>query len=478
MIGRVTFIGAGPKALDHLTLRGREALLDAEVILTDESLDIPLLEGLSVELVKVPLGKPGEHMLVEWAQHGKSIARVVVGDARLTGEMVREAEALFQAKIPFTIIPGVSEQVAWTTYAGLALPSFDEWSIGTDGQACILRLQQSVSQTAKELITRGWAPQSVGSLITSGMEMNQQVRAQSLQAWETDPMDCEEQEASFFVVNHPAHTRLPWFESKPLFGTRVLITRQVSQGKGLAHQIEALGGEAITIPTIRLAPPQNAEVLDDALSRLSSFTWVIFTSVNGVDFFLQRLRQQQVDIRGMHQAKIAAVGPKTAEALRKLGLTVDVIAKEYRGEGLIQSLAPLVKSGEEILLPRATIASEVLPEELRRLGCRVTDAPTYDTLPDESGTERIAAMLQEKRLDIITFTSASTVRYFTQSMDQQGDRWRSHLSGVKVACIGPVTAKEAEKCRLSVDWIAQPYTIDALLEGVTRLVHTEGFLRR
>ncbi|SDW25327.1 uroporphyrinogen III methyltransferase / synthase [Marininema mesophilum] len=472
--GSVTFVGAGPRAPDLLTLRGREALLDADVILYDEKVNPSLLEGRSDKAKKIPAKVGSEEILVTLAKAGKTIVRLVAGEALLIGEMHREAAALSQATIPFTIIPGVSELTAWTTYAGISLPSPQEWLLsGEDGTGLILHLDQSVAKTASQLIDRGWSPDTLASVITSGTEMDQQVVTERLAEWVNREEDSFTEASSFFVLSDQKQGRLKWFESKPIFGTRVLVTRTATQGRGLAQKIASLGGEAITIPTIHLVVPENTKVLDEALARLDSFSWVVFTSVNGVEFFLRRLRQQQVDIRRMHRAKIAAVGPKTAAALAKVGLTVDVVAKEFVGEGLVTALTPLVKAGEEVLLPRAAIARSMLPDELRQLGCCVTDAPTYDTLPDDRGAQKIAALLREQQLHILTFTSASTVRYFAQTMDHLGEEWRSYLHGVKVACIGPVTANAAMECGLQVDRIAEPYTIDALLEGITQLVQNE-----
>jgi uroporphyrinogen III methyltransferase/synthase len=184
--------------------------------------------------------------------------------------------------------------------------------------------------------------------------------------------------------------KLSWFEKKPLFGKRVLVTRARSQSSALSEKIQALGGEAVEFPVIRITRPERQDLLDEALKELGKYDWVIFTSANGVKHFFNRLIELKLDIRHMVKARIAAIGPKTAETLIEKGLLVEVLPEEYKAESLVEALRPLVQAGEEILLPRADIARKVLASELENMGCRVTEVDAYDTkIGLEDATEAI-----------------------------------------------------------------------------------------
>jgi uroporphyrinogen III methyltransferase/synthase len=212
-----------------------------------------------------------------------------------------------------------------------------------------------------------------------------------------------------------------------------------------------------------MVSPKESRPLDEALSNLGSYDWVMFTSVNGVSFFFQRMRELGIDIRTL-SGKLAAVGPKTAEALRERGLTVAVLPGDFTAEGLLESLQGELKPGEKVLLPRADIARETLPRELRKLGLEVTEADTYDTVIDAENAAETAQLLEEKAIQLITFTSSSTVKNFVQAM--AGHDLTRLLEGVQIACIGPITAGTAKDLGLPVHVIAKEYTIQGLLDAV------------
>ncbi|MGN7468411.1 uroporphyrinogen-III synthase [Brevibacillus sp. SAFN-007a] len=249
----------------------------------------------------------------------------------------------------------------------------------------------------------------------------------------------------------------------PLAGKRIMVTRAKSQVQELVDKIERLGGAAYAFPLLKMIPPADTTRLDEAIAELPSYDWVMFTSVNGVRFFLERMEEVGVGFDSF-TGKIAAVGPKTAQALTKHGLAVAALPSDYVAEGLLASLRGELQPGQRVLLPRADIARKALPTELRKLGLAVTEVDVYHTVIDGSLAPEAAKELQEGRMDVILFTSSSTVTHFIQAMSPfASPGW---LDRVRIACIGPITAETARKNGLAVDVVASEYTVDGLLEAL------------
>lgn len=249
----------------------------------------------------------------------------------------------------------------------------------------------------------------------------------------------------------------------PLTGKQIMVTRAKSQVQELVDKIEHLGGEAYAFPLLKMIPPADNTRLDEAIAELSSYEWVIFTSVNGVRFFLDRMQQLEVGLQAF-AGRIAAVGPKTAQALTSHGLEVAVIPSDYVAEGLLASLHEQLRPGQRVLLPRADIARKALPAELQERGLAVTEVDVYHTVIDASLAPEAAKELQQGRIDVILFTSSSTVTHFIQAMSPYATPgW---LDQVRIACIGPITADTARQNGLVVDVVASEYTVDGLLEAL------------
>ncbi|GED13281.1 uroporphyrinogen-III synthase [Aneurinibacillus migulanus] len=249
-----------------------------------------------------------------------------------------------------------------------------------------------------------------------------------------------------------------------LAGKRIVVTRAREQAGELIRKIEERGGEALVCPVIRFVPPTDLTVLDDALRRLSTFDWIFFTSVNGVAFFFQRIQELEVNMDEF-TGRITAVGTKTAAALEARGLSVQHIPGKFTAEHLIETMHDKLKPGQKVLLPRSAIGRDVLPEGLMALGVEVTDAPAYDTVKSEENIAQLMSELKEKQVDIITFTSPSTVRYFLSSFSLT-ERQR-YLEGVHIAVIGPITEKAVREEGLQVHIIGNEYSIDGLIEAMS-----------
>ncbi len=275
---------------------------------------------------------------------------------------------------------------------------------------------------------------------------------------------------AIFLVGSVAqlHDSLGWFEKKPLFGKRVLVTRGREQSRKAAEKIVEQGGEPVLFPTIQIAPPTDFQPLDDAINNVSSYDWIIFTSVNGVDRFFQRFFEIREDIRDLAGPKIGAIGPITAAGIRDRGLKVNLLAKEFVAEGVLELLNEIPISGKKFLIPRAEKARDVLPEGITAKGGIVDVVTVYRTvMPEASGITEVVDMLQEKAIDVVTFTSSSTVTHFLEML--RDFNVPELLDGVALASIGPVTSETLRQNGLTVSVEAKEYTIDGLIEAVAKL---------
>ncbi|MBO8163801.1 MAG: uroporphyrinogen-III C-methyltransferase [Brevibacillus sp.] len=498
--GIVYLVGAGPGDPKLITVRGLETIRQADCIVYDRLASPRLLAHAKPDAELIYCGKlPDRHtltqeeinqVLVEKALQGKTVTRLKGGDPCIFGRVGEEAEELVKHGIPFEIVPGITSGIAAPAYAGIPVthrdfnssfaivtgherPDKTASSVNWEKLACAVETiifymgVGNLPFIREQLIKHGRSPQTPVALIRWGTTVEQQTVVGTL----ADIVEKREQAGltnpAIIIVGEVVKLRekLQWFEKKPLFGKRVLVTRARSQASDLSERIAELGGEAYEYPLIKLAPPQELDRLDDALRKLSQFDWVIFTSVNGVNHFFRRMRELCIDIRTL-TGRLAAVGPKTAEALEEKGLTVHVLPADFRAEGLLDSLKGKLVPGESVLLPRADIAREILPKELRAHGLQVTEVDTYQTVVDAGNTEETAALLKDGAIHIVTFTSSSTVKNFVQSM--AGHDLHELLAGVKIACIGPITAQTARDLGLPVHIVAADSHIQGLLDAIIR----------
>jgi uroporphyrinogen III methyltransferase / synthase len=253
-------------------------------------------------------------------------------------------------------------------------------------------------------------------------------------------------------------------EERPLEGRTIVITRARAQAQRFAQLLEAAGARVLQAPTIVIEPPASWELLDTALGALDSFTWVVFTSVNGVAMVDRRLSARGLAWAAIARKRVAAIGPATAEALAEHGVRVELVPTEYRAEVLVEALRRLVGPADRVLLPRAKETRDVLVVELRRLGVTVTEVPAYQTRRIEDGVVRLREALASGSVDAVTFTSSSTARNFAEQFsDSERSAWRGRIA---VASIGPITAATAAEYGLSTDVMPSEYTIPALARAL------------
>ncbi|MDI7259788.1 MAG: uroporphyrinogen-III synthase [Thermodesulfobacteriota bacterium] len=247
-------------------------------------------------------------------------------------------------------------------------------------------------------------------------------------------------------------------------GKKILITRAREQSREFTARLKKLGAEVVEFPTIEIVPPSSWKALDQAVDRLISYDWIIFTSANGVDFFLQRLKEKGKTRRFPSGIKTCAIGPATAEQLKKKGIRVDSIPKEFIAEAILDEFKKMGVEGKRILLARAQKARDVLPKGLIKMGMQVDIVEAYRTIKPKGGAKRLRKLLEEKNVDVITFTSSSTVNHLAQLLKKED--LKKMLKGVAIACIGPVTARTAKTWGMRVHIQPKEYTIPALTRAI------------
>jgi uroporphyrinogen III methyltransferase/synthase len=258
--------------------------------------------------------------------------------------------------------------------------------------------------------------------------------------------------------------QLNWFEGRPLFGKRILVTRARDQATEFTDLLKLYGADPVEFPTIEVVPPDSWEALDGAIRKIEEYHWLIFTSVNGVLYFLERLKTAGKDIRALKGIKLCAIGPRTAQEIERMGVRVDLMPDEYVAEALIEQMGRQSLKGQHILIPRAAVARDVLPEALRQMGAHVDVVTAYRTKRPIRDLEWVKNLLQARQISVITFTSSSTVRNFVEMFGPE--ETRQLLNGVVVACIGPITAKTVEEYGINVKILPKDSTIPSLAQAI------------
>jgi uroporphyrinogen III methyltransferase / synthase len=498
--GTVYLVGAGPGDPGLITVKGLEKIRSADIIIYDYLAGSALIREAGPETELIYVGKKGKNhtleqedinqLLIRKAREGKKIVRLKGGDPYVFGRGGEEAEQLAAAGIDFEVVPGVTSAVAAPAYAGIPVthrdhasmvtfitghedPTKDESAIDWEvlaknpGTLVFLMGVKNLPNISESLIKFGkpastpaalirWGTLPVqASLISTLADIPQEARLKGFQA------------PAVLVVGTAVSLRdtLGWFEKKPLFGKKILITRSREQSRKMAEAIREQAGEAVLFPTISFMPPSDYAPLDEAIQSIETYDWVIFTSVNGVERFFQRFFEVQDDIRKMAGPRIGAIGPVTAAEIRKRGLKVNLLAKEFIAEGVLELLSQEEVKGKRFLIPRAEKAREILPEGLLKMGGIVDVVAVYKTgFPEKADIAEIKLMLNEKKLSAVTFTSSSTVTHFVEMMDD--DNLAALLDGVTIASIGPVTSATVKECGIPVHVEATTYTIDGLLKAL------------
>jgi uroporphyrinogen III methyltransferase/synthase len=498
--GMVYLVGAGPGDPELITAKGIRCIVTADVLIYDYLAAKALLNHARPECERIYVGKKGgDHtlsqdginaLIVAKAAEGRVVTRLKGGDPFIFGRGGEEAEELVKAGIPFEIVPGVTSAIAAPAYAGIPLthrqftstvafvtghedPTKDEsgidWSALAKGVGTLVFLMgvKNLPNIVARLRQNGRPAETPAALVRWGTTTRQQTVTGTLENIESRAKAAGIKAPAIIVVGEVVTLRdtLRWFENRPLLGKRIVVTRARAQASDLIERLSLLGAECLQCPTIEVASPDSWELLDRAIADLDQYHWIVFTSVNGVRFFFERLFQQGRDARSLGHLQTAAIGPATAEQLRRFGLNTDILPKTYQAESVVEAFAQVPVKGQNVLLPRAKEARAILPEELRRMGARVDEVVAYQTLSAADEDRSLVDALENGAVDMITFTSSSTVRNF-RSMLPPEQELAALMKNTAVACIGPITAETATSLGFKVDITAQEFTIDGLCKAV------------
>jgi uroporphyrinogen III methyltransferase/synthase len=493
----VYLVGAGPGDPSLVSVRGRRFLQAADVVVYDHRVHPGLLRLArpDAECIDVgaaaprPLDQDAICILIgDKAREGKTVARLKWGDPFLFDSGGKEALFLHDQDIPFEVVPGIPAAIGALAYAGVPITYPDAGDVvvfirGHESETnslpdvdwtALARLQgtvvcyagaRQVAAMTRALVAHGRSDEESAALIYSGTLPSQRTVQGTLG---TIADNAEHDGPALLVVGSVAGLRehLRWFDARPLFGKRIVVTRSREQAAGLAEMLEDRGAEAILAPTIRVMPTGDMEALDRACADAGTFDWIIFTSANGVDYFMDRLLAIG-DVRDLAGVRICTVGAATAARLQRFGIRIDLTPAEYRSEALVQMFRDLATlQGVRFLLPRADIARELLGDELREAGAEVVEVAAYRTVIGgaEREEEELYRLLLDRQIDAVTFTSASTVRNFASILgpEQAADLLRTTV----VACIGPVTAEAAQHLDIATTVMPERYTIPDLVDAL------------
>ena len=501
--GKVYLVGAGPGDPGLLTIKAKECLSRADVIIYDSLANRIFLEYADANAELIYVGKKGGNhtmlqkdinsLIVDRARKGHFVVRLKGGDPFIFGRGGEEAVELVEAGIHFEVVPGITSAIAVPAYAGIPLTHRDytstvafitghedpqketsdiAWDKLATGVGTLVFLMGvgNLPHIAEKLMGHGRTPDTPVAVIRSGTVSEQKTIKGTLKDIARLSRESGITPPAIIVVGDVIHLRekLNWFETRPLFAKRIVVTRAREQASGFLSALTELGAECIEFPTIEVVPPESWDAIDRAIEAIESFQWLLFTSVNGVQYFLKRLEALGKDVRDLKGIKIGAIGPKTAEIWHGLGIKPDLIPGEYRAEAVVESFKKLGIKGTNILLPRAATAREVLPEELRKMGAQVEVVPAYRTVRPDNDTVKVREMLEKGGIDMVTFTSSSTVNNFVEMFKTDVRKLQKWMGSVAVACIGPITAKTAQKNGFTVTLTPSEYTIESLTDSIVQ----------
>ena len=493
--GKVWLVGAGPGDPGLLTMKAARALAQCDTLVYDYLASSAIVNLAPPDCEKIYVGKKaGAHtlkqeeitaLIVKLGLEGKRVVRLKGGDVFVFARGGEEAQELREAGVAFEIIPGITSAIAAPAYAGIPVTHRDHntsFTISTGHEdptkgyssldftklanpkatTIFLMAMQNLAGIMAELKKNGVPGDMPVGIVREGTKPTQETLIGTLDTIVAEVERTKFAAPAIVVVGHVVGERenIRWFDNGPLFGQRVLVTRPAAQSDEFAAQLWELGAEPLLAPTIAISPPNDVEAARKAVERARSYAWIVFTSRNGVDAFFDHLSEMGRDARAFGDAKVAAIGPKTAEALSHHGIRVDLMPAKFINEAVASDLISQSKTDDAILLFRASEARDVLPETLRNGNRRVDDIAAYQTtvVRDATIAEHAA------NATILTFASASAVNGFVANVGDVSDAIR----GKVVACIGPVTAEAARKAGLHVDVVADDYTVDGLVEALER----------
>ena len=500
----VYIVGAGPGDPSLISVRASRYLERADVVVYDHRVSAAMLRLARPDAEKIDVGPAAPRpldqeaisiLLAEKVREGKIVVRLKLGDPFVFDSGGKEALLLHEQGVAYEIVPGIPTAIGGLAYAGIPItypgagdvvalvrgnegetdaPPAIEWNklAGLGGTIACYVGQRQVAAIANALIANGRSTDESAALVYRATTPRQKTVSATL--GEIAALAIEG-EPALLVVGAVAGQRehLRWFDNRPLFGRRIVVTRSREQAEDLVEMLEERGADAITAPTIRISPPHDSAPLDRAAAEAATFDWIVFTSANAVDSLMSRVLAA-ADARALKGVHLCAVGPSTAAQLQKYGLRADLVPAEHRAEAVVEALRGTGEiANKRYLLPRSDIGREVIGDELRQIGGDVTEVVAYRTTAadaERTSDQDIYRMLLDRQIDAVTFTSASTVRNFVKIYGE--DQAADLLSTTTVACIGPVTAEAAQQLGIATTVMPERFTVpdlvDALVEHFAR----------
>jgi uroporphyrinogen III methyltransferase/synthase len=498
--GTVYIIGAGPGDPELISIKGARCLGRADVVIYDYLVHPDVLNHARPGARLVYAGKQGgahtlsqdaiNNLIVAEARQGRTVARLKGGDPFIFGRGGEEADVLAREGIRFEVVPGVTSAIAVPAYAGIPLthrehastlafvtghedPAKDEsgvdWgSLAGIGTLVFLMGVKNLPKIAEGLIAHGKDRQTPVAVIRRGTTADQVTLTGTLQDIAGKAGAAGLQPPAIVVVGEVVRFResLNWFETRPLFGRGVVVTRPEPQAEPFAALLREQGARVIPFPVIQIEPPRTWEAADQAIVRLGQYQWIIFTSANGVRCFSRRLTELGGDVRALKGLRLCTIGPATAEALAGLGLKEDLVPEKFVSEGVVEAFAKMDIKGTRMLLPRAEEARDVIPGGLAGQGADVDVIAVYRTAPSGRTRGELDAWIGKGLVDAVTFTSPSTVRHFLDIMGRQGADDLFCGRRARIAAIGPVTAEAVRQAGYAVDIFQETYTVAGMVEAL------------
>jgi uroporphyrinogen III methyltransferase/synthase len=490
--GRIAFVGSGPGDAGLLTVRASELLAGAELVVTDPDVPAAVLAGAGEQAeVRPAVGDPAEVAkdLVSEAKTGRNVVRLVAGDPLTADPVVREAHAVSRTSIAFDVVPGVGSGTAVPAYAGIALGAthteidvrgeIDWTKLATaPGPFVVHASGQDLAEAAATLIDNGHSPQTPVAVTTDGTGYSQRTVQTTLANLATDAGELVG--PLIVTIGAEVNTRgkLSWWESRALYGWKVLVPRTKEQAGEMSMRLNSHGAIPSEVPTISVEPPRSPAQMERAVKGLvdGRYMWVVFTSANAVRAVWEKFQEFGLDARAFSGVRIACIGESTAEKVRGFGITPELLPSgDQSSEGLLQDFPPyddILDPVDRVLLPRADIATETLATGLRERGWEIDDVTAYRTVRAAPPPAETREMIKTGGFDAVCFTSSSTVRNLV------GIAGKPHARSL-IACIGPKTAETAKEFGLRVDVQPEnanvPELVDALAEHAAKL-RAEGAL--
>ncbi len=498
--GKVYLIGAGPGDPGLLTIKAKECIERADVVVYDYLASPFLLNYAGKDAQIIYVGKKGgDHtlsqdkinlLLVDKAKQGFDVARLKGGDPFVFGRGGEEAQMLLDQGVPYEVVPGVTSAIAAPAYAGIPVTHRDhtsfvsfitghedptkkdtsmQWDVYAKSNATLVFLMgvKNLANIVKNLIKHGKPSDTPIALVRWGTTARQQTVTGTLDTIVEQVQQAKLKSPSIIIIGHVVSLRneLAWFDKRPLFGKRIVVTRARAQASDLVSKLSRLGADCIEIPTIRIAAPEDTAPLKASIENIRNYDWLVFTSVNGVKFFFDTVFDMGKDVRILGHLKFACIGPVTKERLKDYGIISDILPETYRAESVVDAFSSVEIENKKILLPRAKQARTILPEELTKMGAQVDEVTAYETRLATEGKEELISLLEKNEIDAVTFTSSSTVSNFMSQLESKDAK--KLLTNVVTASIGPITSDTARSLDIKPDIEAKEYTIQGLVDSLS-----------